>query len=270
MIELSHHDFTPVERTEWEERGYLRLGKLLPPDDLAALQQRIDDIMLGRIRYDGMYFQPDPRSHDYGSVGGDGRWAGPTLDYRKIQDLERDPLFLGYIQHPKLRAITRTLIGEDVSIYRAMFMNKPARLGTYLPYHQDAGDQWGLTENPFMTVWTALDDATIENGCMQVIPGSHKLGLFSEHGHTITPEQEAEHAPDEKSVYLDAEAGEAILLHNLMLHRSGINRTDRPRRAFSVVYMDARIRSVRTGRPHPKVFGEGALSPEAAPEPVAA
>ena len=47
-----------------------------------------------------------------------------------------------------------------------------------------------------MTVWTALDDATIEKGCVQVIPGSHKLGLFSEHGHTIAPEQEAQYARD--------------------------------------------------------------------------
>ena len=135
-----------------------------------------------------------------------------------------------------------------------MFMNKPAKRGTLLPYHQDAGKQWRLTQDPVMTVWTALDDATIEKGCMQVIPGSHKLGLLSEMGHTITPEQEAAYCGDEKSEYLEVKAGEAILLDNLMLHRSGVNTRDEPRRAFSVCYMDAVTRSETDGRSYPQVF----------------
>jgi ectoine hydroxylase-related dioxygenase (phytanoyl-CoA dioxygenase family) len=113
-----------------------------------------------------------------------------------------------------------------------------------------------------MTIWTALDDATIAKGCVQVIPGSHKLGLFSERGHTITPEQEAQYARDENSRFLEATAGEVILLHNLLLHRSGINTVDEPRRAFSVCYMDAATRSTTDGHRFPKIFGEGALAVE--------
>ena len=96
---------------------------------------------------------------------------------------------------------------------------------------------------------------------MQVIPGSHQLGLLSEHGHTITPEQEARLAPDENSAFLDAKPGEAILLHNWLLHRSGVNPTETSRRAFSVCYMEGATRSVRNPeRGFPLLFGENALS----------
>jgi phytanoyl-CoA hydroxylase len=253
------------EREQWERDGFVRLGQVMSDGELAKLRERMDEIMLGRVRYEGMYFQLDSESGVYGSLSGGGEWAGPTLNYRKIQVLERDPLFLTYMQHPRFRGITRELIGEDVSIFRAMFMNKPAHRGTVLPYHQDGGSQWHLSRDPIMTTWTALDDATVENGCVQVIPGSHRQGLLSERGHTITPEQEALYARDEDSLFLEARAGEALLLHNHLLHRSGVNTIERPRRAFSVCYMEAATYTTDAARrTFPVVFGRGALRP--APE----
>lgn len=249
--------FTPEERAQWEDQGYLRLGRVASEDQLKAMRERIDDLMMGRLPNGHLYFQRDSGTGEYGSLKfGDGRWDSPTFNYRKIERLERDPVFLTYIRHPRFREITEAVYGPEVSIYRAMFMNKPAKRGTILPYHQDAGSQWSLTKDPILTVWTALDDATIAKGCVQVIPGSHLLGLLSERGHTITPEQEAKYAREEDGVFLEAEAGEAILLHNLLLHRSGVNREDTPRRAFSVCYMEASTRSTTDGREYPRVFGE--------------
>ena len=149
-------------------------------------------------------------------------------------------------------------MGEDVSIFRAMFMNKPAEQGTVLPWHQDVGVGWGVDNNPITTVWTALDAATVENGCMQIVPGSHKHGVITEK-HFPSAEQLAECAPPGSEMDLVAEAGEAILLNNLLLHRSGLNSTGQPRRAFSTAYMDGASRSVRTGQRYPMIFGEGAL-----------
>ncbi|HLK61117.1 MAG TPA: phytanoyl-CoA dioxygenase family protein, partial [Chthonomonadaceae bacterium] len=146
-----------MEWTQFERDGYLRLGHVANADELCALQARIDEIMLGQVRYEGMYFQLDTETGVYADVGPGGSWAGPTLAYRKIERLEQDPLFLRYMQHPTFREITRRVYGEEVAIYRAMFMNKPAHRGTVLPYHQDGGSQWGLDRNPLITIWTALD-----------------------------------------------------------------------------------------------------------------
>jgi phytanoyl-CoA hydroxylase len=170
---------------------------------------------------------------------------GATLNYRKIQNLEADGLFLAYMQRPVFREICDRVIGPDISVacFRAMFMNKPAHKGTFLPWHQD---RWShLDRDPQITLWTALDPATKANGCVQIIPASHKLGLINpEHpSGFLTKEQIARFCPPEKVVHLELKAGECALLHNWLLHASDINRTDIPRRAFSVCYMDAKTKA---------------------------
>lgn len=249
---------------QYRQQGYLRLGQVLGDEELVQLQQRIDEIMLGKadVDYDRMLMQLDSASGSYGELGSQTKgFKGATLDYRKIQDLEYDPLFLEYMQHPLFREICDEAYGAHTSIavIRAMFMNKPARKGTVLPWHQDAGDSFGLDRDPTVTVWTALDPATIANGCVKVVPGSHRRGLLSEVGFTITPEQEAEICSPDKVEYLELEAGEAVLLHNWLLHSSDVNHTDTSRRAFSVCYIDARTRRM-DGQPAGNVvFGKGAL-----------
>ncbi|OPZ05791.1 MAG: Phytanoyl-CoA dioxygenase (PhyH) [candidate division BRC1 bacterium ADurb.BinA292] len=248
------------------QQGYLRLGRVLDDAELKALQTRIDQIMLGEadVDYDRMLMQLDSETGRYedapAQVLG---FKGPTLNYRKIQNLEMDPVFLRFMQKPIFREICAEVYGAhaSISVYRAMFMNKPSRRGTVLPWHQDGGEQWELDRDPLVTLWTALDAATIANGCVQVIPGTHRLGLLSDFGHTITPEQEREHCPEDRIVYLELDPGECVLLHNLLLHRSDVNRTDQSRRGFSVCYMDARTRTTQ-GESFPVIFGKGALDPE--------
>lgn len=263
----THPQQTALDDAQWAQfgrDGYLRLGRTLAQPELAALQERIDDIMLGRVRDDGLMMQLD-KGGEYGAMEAQTLgFKGPTLAYRKIENLERDERFLGFLQKPLFRDVCSRVYGADtaVSVYRSMFMNKPARQGTILPWHQDGGTGWGLDRHPLATVWTALDPATIANGCVQIIPGSHRLGLLSERGHTITPEQEAEHCRGERVVFLELEPGESVLLHNWTLHRSDVNRTDASRRAFSVCYMDARTAVSATGKTFPVVFGAGALTPQ--------
>ena len=139
-----------------------------------------------------------------------------TLNYRRIDDLEQDPLFLAYMQHPLIRQITRRYIGEDVAVFRSMFMNKPAERGTELVWHQDIGVGWKIDTNPTTTVWTALDAATVASGCMQIAPGSNNLGILNER-HFTSEEDQAKYTQDKDVIDLEAEAGEAILLHNFLL-----------------------------------------------------
>ena len=72
---------------------------------------------------------------------------------------------------------------------------------------------------------------------MQIIPGSHRLGLLSERGHTISAEHEAQYAKDEDSIFLEAKVGEVFVLHNWLLHRSRVNTIEHPRRhSASVIW----------------------------------
>ena len=237
---------THISDEQWakyDEDGYLLLGKLLSDEDLAALQQRIDDIMLGtaNLEYDKILMQLDSVSGKYNDAGEQSKgWKGATLAYRKIQDLELDSLFGEYTERPIFREICERVYGAETPIgcFRAMFMNKPAKQGTYLPWHQDAWNY--LDRQPLITLWTALDPATRANGCVEVIPGSHKQGLInSAHSSGFLTEQQAvQICTRDKVVYLELAPGEVVLLHNWLLHSSDINHTDVSRRAFSVCYMD--------------------------------
>lgn len=258
----------PVSDESWrryQRDGYLRIGRVVDDEELAALQQRIDDIMLGRadIDYNQLLMQLDSETGEYGDAGAQTRGhKGATLNYRKIQDLELDPLFLEYMQRPLFRDLCARVYGPETPIgcFRAMFMNKPARRGTVLPWHQD---RWKhLDRDPLLTVWLALDPATVENGCVEVIPGSHRRGLINpDHASGfLTDRQAVVECRDEDGVPVELAAGEAVALHNWLLHRSGVNRSDIPRRAFSVCYMDAKTIAAN-GASYRVIFGPGALQP---------
>ena len=260
---------------EFRRRGCLRLGKLLSDDELNALRGRIDEIMLGTapVPYGRMLMQLDPATnppqHKRGASAGH---KGATLAYRKIQDLELDPLFRSYLQRPLFAELCRRIYGADraISCFRAMFMNKPAGAGTDLRWHQD---RWvDLDRDPQVTVWTALDPASVANGCMQVIPGSHRRlrnpsngsGFLSDGQRADLERLITAGDPATRPLHLELAAGEAVLLHNWTLHRSGTNTTAIARRAFSVCYMDGATRSYRR-QPFPLIFDpDGSAVPAAA------
>jgi ectoine hydroxylase-related dioxygenase (phytanoyl-CoA dioxygenase family) len=135
-----------------------------------------------------------------------------------------------------------------------MFMNKPANRGTFLPWHQD---RWtALDRDPQITVWTALDPATRENGCVLVIPGSHRHGLINptDPSGFLSEAQAAAICSPDSIVPIELEPGEVVLLHNYLLHASEVNRSAQSRRAFSVCYMEAAtLRNGELGK-FPAVF----------------
>ncbi len=254
---------TQEQWSDYHRDGYLKIGAQCGSGELAELRQRIDEIMLGRapLDYNRLTMQLDSNTDRYDQVKGGGiGHQGASLGYRKIQGLEYDALFLAYMKKPVFREICAYVYGAHASIacFRAMFMNKPAQQGSDLPWHQDGGSSWHVDRDPLVTVWTALDPATAGNGCVQVVPGSHQLGILSEQGHTITDEQERVFCPEDRIVDLTMEPGEVVILHNWLLHRSGVNRMDIPRRAFSACYIDARTRSSRKSS-FSMIFGDGAL-----------
>ncbi len=228
--------------------GYARLGRLMSDDGLAALRRRADDRMMGRVPDPGLFFQLDTETGSYDDLTFGRGYQGPSHNYRKIEKLEKDDLFLAWLQNSLFRKITRALIGERVVIYRAVLMNKSSVGGTVLPWHQDGGLFWGLDRDPTLQIWTALDDAPVEAGAVEAVAGSHRAGLATPLGGVIPEPIVRSRRADQNSVPLAAQAGEVLLLHNHLWHRSLVNRTGKPRRAFSVCYMSADTRCTRKKR----------------------
>jgi hypothetical protein len=228
--------------------GYARLGRVVDEPTLAALGARLDDIMHGRAPRDGLFFQHDAHSGRYEDLAYGEGWQGPSSDYRKIEKLERDPLFRAFMGNPLYERIARALIAGPVALYRAVVFNKSARGGTLLPWHQDGGAFWGMEPAPFLQIWTALDDCAVDGGCVEVVPGSHAGGLVTPHGGVIWERALRAGDVDARAQPLPARAGEALLIHNHVWHRSRVNTSGRRRAALSLCLISAETRCLRKKR----------------------
>ena len=227
--------------------GWAPLGKVVSDAGLAALRARADEIMLGRIDGAPFFFQHDAGS--YGELPYGKGWQGPSLGYRKLEKLERDPVFLALLENPLFGRIAHALLGQEVRLARAVLFTKAAHGGSELPWHQDGGPFWGLSRDPQLQIWTALDDAPPESGCLEIVPGTHAQGLATPHG-GVVPREVVERSGHEASkVLVPASAGEVILLHNHVWHRSLTNRTGAPRRGFTVCLIDGATRCTRKRSP---------------------
>jgi ectoine hydroxylase-related dioxygenase (phytanoyl-CoA dioxygenase family) len=244
----------------FDRDGYATLGRVASDEALEAMRARTDDLMLGRVQYPGLFFQLDTESGRYEDLRYGQGWEGPSLNYRKIEKVEKDPLFSAWIDNPLFERIARARVGDEVAIYRAVIMSKKAEGGSFLPWHQDGGKFWGLDRDPQLQIWTALDDAPEEAGCVEVIPGTHRAGLVTPLGGVVPENFVAARSVEPSPVCVQARAGEVILIHNHVWHRSGVNRTTSPRRALSICYMPASTRCLRTRRA-PREFHRAFVTP---------
>jgi phytanoyl-CoA hydroxylase len=237
----------------WRRHGWARLGVVADASRLADLRARAEAIMLGHVKHEGLFFQHDAETGRYEDLSFGEGWVGPSDAYRKIEKLERDPVFRAWVENPVFEQVVRAVVGAEVALYRSTLFTKSARGGTELPWHQDGGSFWGLDRDPELQVWTALDDVPIESGCVEVVDGSHLAGLATPLGGSLPRDVVLRAGADERRLALPAVAGEVLLIHNHLWHRSGTNATGRARRAFTVSYMPASTRCVRKRRA-PRTF----------------
>lgn len=235
----------------WREHGWARLGVIANDAALAELRARADAIMMGEIAYEGLFFQHDSDTGSYDDLAYGKGYEGPSLRYRKVEKLEKDPLFWSWITQERFREITARVYGGAVTLYRALLMNKHAGGGSNLPWHQDGGSFWGLDRDPQLTIWTGLDDAPVDGGCVEVVPGSHRGGLVTPLGGVVPADRLGD--AESRAVAVPTVAGEVLLLHNQVWHRSARSRSGHPRRAVSVCYMDGLTQCTRRRRA-PRTF----------------
>lgn len=246
-VDASTFDFEPA-LAHFAEHGWARLGKLLDDEAAEALRARADEIMLGRVVYDGLFFQRDSPTGSYADLEFNKGWQGPSLEYRKIEKLEKDPLYRAWIENPLFGRIAHAVIGEAVALFRAVLWTKAATGGTELPFHQDGGRFWGVDRDPILQIWTALDDAPVEAGCVEVVSGTHRGGLVTVDGGGVPEEAVLAANANDRAEPLPARAGEVLLIHNHVWHRSGLNTSGHPRRAFSISYLHGDTRCTRKKR----------------------
>lgn len=234
--------FDSTMKTFFDAEGYLVVENVFSDAELAAVRHRTDEIVA------------NPANAPEGvSVGREGDTvvdkkdaAANNQSVRNIGFLVRfDPIFRTFACQPKLLELVRGLIGPRVKVFRDQMLLKPPG-GQAKPLHQDQSYFRVQPEDALITAWIALDEATITNGCMQYIPGSHRHGTFPI---AMDPERPTHHIPDTGALQLAPPAvcpvavGSIIFHHGCTLHNSAENSTDTWRRALILHYATTESRS---------------------------
>ena len=160
------------------------------------------------------------------------------------------PWFDQLMRHPAILNLVRSLLGNDLMVWTTHIYPKEPGDGRFISWHQDSA-HWGLDSNQVLSVWVALTDATRENGCMRMLPGSHHNGQV-EHQDTrdsnniLTRGQTIFNGIEEdRSVWIELKAGEASVHHVDMFHASTPNQSNQRRVGVAIRYITPSARQTR-------------------------
>lgn len=224
-------EYLAEAKARYDADGFLKVEKLLPPDDLAQVDQELE-------RY-AREVTPNLPPTDI-------VWEKELLPdgTRRVRNLWRmqdySEFFAGLGKRAEWMALASRLVNGEAVITGVELFAKPARVGSVVPHHQDNA-YFTLVPPDCFTLWIALDASTEENGCVYYSRGSHRtLQIPHKASGVLGNSMMAGEVPaqlDEVPGLLAP--GDAMLHHCMTLHRSEPNRSDQPRRGLLIVYRGA-------------------------------
>ncbi len=245
VIDEQRVQSTPLRRLRpddvrrfWRD-GWLVVEDLAPPDAVARLGSRADAIARGEVA--GL--DPDRVQKEQRVRAGEVTAAAPELEVRKLYWLAgRDPVLEGHVRHPAIvDAVADLLDTDDLKLYADQLFMKPPAIGAAQPWHQDSRSFADIFPMDLVTAWTAIDDATLDNGCLEFVSGSHRWGLiddqeFEELRARIGTDPELAASPG------PLRSGSVSFHHSLTWHASRANVSAARRRGYAAHYMRADAR----------------------------
>tara|TARA_R110002111_G_scaffold253711_1_gene319021 strand:- start:200 stop:1063 length:864 start_codon:yes stop_codon:yes gene_type:complete len=226
-------DIGPAEIEHFNEQGYLIIRKAFDPDEISAALEGLQDLIMGKNpEFKGIVFEAAARD------------KLSTLSLSERQDavrklmsfVEYDSRLKAISHHPKLLNAVSQLNGNKTpALFQDMALTKPPRLGREKPWHQDNAYFNYAQGTPVVGVWIALDEATVENGCMQFMPGQHKEGPrihFQRRDWQICDTEML----GQRSVSAPLKPGGLLLFSGLLPHGTPHNSSGKRRRALQYHY----------------------------------
>ncbi len=225
---MAKTQITEQQVQQYHEDGYLLVRGLLSPTEI--------DLLGRTAREDRVLDQ-----HSFGKADGEGGTVRLSL-----WNHPGDTIYGMVARSESVVGVAERLLGGEVYHYHSKMIMKDAKVGGAWAWHQDYGYWY---QNGVLFPWLtsasiAVDRATRENGCLQVIKGSHHLGRIE---HVLTGEQAG--ADQERVsevlkrlelIYVEMEPGDALYFHANLLHRSDQNHSDQPRWSMICCYNSAR------------------------------
>jgi ectoine hydroxylase-related dioxygenase (phytanoyl-CoA dioxygenase family) len=222
----------------FHENGYVAGVRVLTDGQIEALRAELAALM-----------DPEHPGHRFFYEFNSNESTDPsTVLFHALGGWRVSPAFHDLLWNPAFLVPASQLLGGSVRFWHDQLFCKPARHGGVVAWHQDYS-YWTRTQPmAHLTCWIALDDASLENGCLQYVPGSHMWDLLPKPAlagtmdaiqSVLTAEQKANFKP----VAVELPRGYAAFHHPLMLHGSSANRSDWPRRGAVINVVRDGVRS---------------------------
>lgn len=222
---------TPEQIAGYHRDGYLALPAITTPQEVAWLREIYDRLMAQRAGRE--------QGNQFDLAGTDAEGAEATLPQILNPSAYAPELKEGLYRVNAL-AIARQLLGPTAEPRGEHAIFKPARTGAETPWHQDEA-YWDPTlAYESLSIWIPLQEATLENGCLQFVPGSQRTQVLSHHSINDDPRihglEVADVVDTAGAVACPIPAGGATIHHNRILHYAGPNTSDIPRRAYILMF----------------------------------
>jgi hypothetical protein len=232
---------TAEEIAHYHRDGWVRPAFRLPETQVTRMREALDDLI---ARNPGVRPEKLVSAHIEG--GADGGDNGEGVKGSKA--------FLQLAMDPQIVELVSGVIGDDIILWGCHVFCKPPVEGYETPWHQD-GHYWPIRPLATCTVWVALEASDKGNGCLRVIPGSHREKKLWDHLHEdrsdLTLQQRLAPGTFDEATAVDIELqpGEMSLHDVYMIHGARVNTSERRRTGVAIRYMPATSVFDRTLKP---------------------
>jgi phytanoyl-CoA hydroxylase len=219
----------------YHEQGFLAVHQLLSTLEVQSALAGLLDVIDGKYpEFRHIQFESGARSL-LGSLPPDQK---QDLVRKVFNFVEYEPRLRAIAEHPRIVDPVRRMIGEEPALFENKALIKPPEIGREKPWHQDHA-YWNLPlDAKVVTVWIALDPATTENGCLYVIPSSHREGPvvhFRRRDWQICDSEVA----TTRILAAPLQPGGALFFDSMLHHGTPANTSPQRRRALQFVYVPA-------------------------------
>ncbi len=231
----TNYRLTAEHVAAFEHDGYVHLPGVLSDEEVASLEADYDRLIRGEIEVPGK---------DFCDMSGD--YSKDPADFSIINVMlprKYHPAWRGNVYEQRAATIARQLCGDGMAIdYDQLLAKRPGKDDAVFAWHQDLA-YWPVTDDlRTATLWLAIDDSTIENGCMRFVPGSHREPALRPHrpatgdrseSHTLIAEVDENR---DEVRYAEIRRGDVTVHNESVIHGSGGNTSDRWRRAYVIAF----------------------------------
>ena len=217
---------------DYERDGVIRVRQLFSPEDIAMFRQMLADYTRDRVP---------------SLPAGDVTFEADGVTVRNLWRIEQhEPRFTEFVRTPRLLALVGRLVHGEPVLAAIETFSKPARIGSGVPYHQDNA-YFCRTPPDMLTVWIAVDAATLDNGPVYYLKGTHRDGVLPTRksgvaGNSMGLAQDPV-VPLAEQFCGTLAPGDAVIHHCQTIHHSAPNRSEHARLGLLLVFRAAHTRT---------------------------